>query len=55
AIAAGCDCIYLEAHPNPAEAKSDKDSQIPFDQLEKLIRKLLRISEAVRIEEEAYV
>ena len=55
AIAAGCDCIYLEAHPNPAEAKSDKDSQIPFDQLEKLLRKLLRISEAVRIEEEAYV
>jgi len=55
AIAAGANCIYLEAHPNPLEAKCDKENQIPFDQLEELLRKFLRIAEAVRPEEVTYV
>jgi 2-dehydro-3-deoxyphosphooctonate aldolase (KDO 8-P synthase) len=55
AIAAGCDCLFLEAHPNPSEAKSDKNSQVPFDELEVLLQKLVRISEAVRIQEATHV
>lgn len=50
AVAAGCDCIYLEAHPDPANAKSDPDSQIPFDELEGLLRQLIRISQVIREE-----
>jgi len=53
AIAAGCDALFLETHPDPSVAMSDKDSQVPFDQLEELLVKLLRIAEAVR--EVAYV
>ncbi|MBS0627264.1 MAG: 3-deoxy-8-phosphooctulonate synthase, partial [Verrucomicrobia bacterium] len=33
AIAAGCNCLFLESHPNPALAKSDKDSVVPFSEL----------------------
>ncbi|MDN3505946.1 MAG: 3-deoxy-8-phosphooctulonate synthase [Simkaniaceae bacterium] len=55
AIAAGANCLFLEAHQNPSEAMSDKESQIPFDELEKLLKTLLRISRAVREEDSAYV
>jgi len=54
-IAAGADCLFLEAHPNPKEAMSDRESQVPFDELEALLVKLLRISEAVRAEDPAHV
>lgn len=40
AIAAGANCLYLESHPNPVEAKSDKDSVISFQELPKLLREL---------------
>lgn len=55
AIAAGADALFLEAHPDPSVAMSDKDSQVPFDQLEELLVKLLRIAEAVRSEEVSHV
>jgi 2-dehydro-3-deoxyphosphooctonate aldolase (KDO 8-P synthase) len=47
AIAAGCNLLFIESHPNPAEAKSDKASVFPFEELEKLMRKLKQIYEVV--------
>jgi 2-dehydro-3-deoxyphosphooctonate aldolase (KDO 8-P synthase) len=49
AIASGCDCIFLESHPNPAEAKSDKDSVYPFDQLKALMEELKKIYNVVHV------
>jgi len=43
AVAAGCNALFIESHPNPAEAKSDKDSVFPFDQMEKLMVQLKKI------------
>ena len=36
AIAAGCNCIFMESHPRPHEAKSDKDSVMPFSEMRDL-------------------
>lgn len=47
AVAAGANCLYMESHPNPEEAKSDKDSQIPLKELETLLKKLKSIYEVV--------
>lgn len=55
AVAAGCDYIFLESHPNPAEAKSDKDTQLPLHELEDLLGTLQRIYKAVHAEEVAPV
>lgn len=43
AIAAGADCLFMESHPHPAQAKSDKDSVISFEALPALLRKLKRL------------
>ena len=43
AIAAGCNLLFIEAHPRPHEAKSDKDSVYPFDQLKALLQELKEI------------
>lgn len=48
AIAAGCNCIFMEAHPNPSNAKSDKDSVMPFDQMEPLFKTLKQIYDIVQ-------
>ncbi len=45
AIAAGADCLFIEAHPCPEEALSDRHSVYPFDQLEPLMHKLKQIYE----------
>ncbi len=37
AVAAGCQAIYLEVHPQPEEALSDSASQWPLSKLEKLL------------------
>ena len=47
AMAIGIDGIFIETHPNPAEAMSDKDSQLPLDQLEPLLESLLLVRESV--------
>jgi 2-dehydro-3-deoxyphosphooctonate aldolase (KDO 8-P synthase) len=47
AVAAGCDAIFIESHPNPKEAKSDKDTVYPHDMLEALICKLSAIYDVV--------
>lgn len=48
AVAAGCDAIYLETHPQPEQAKSDSAIVFPLQDLEELLRQLVRIYEVVR-------
>lgn len=47
AIASGVDGIFLETHPNPSEAKSDGANMLALDQLESLLKKLVRIKKAL--------
>lgn len=48
AVAAGANCIFMEAHPHPDQAKSDQASVLDFQALPELLEQLLRIYEAVR-------
>ena len=48
AIAAGCNCLFIEAHPEPAHAKSDKDSVVAFAELPKLLEQLVKLYEVVQ-------
>ncbi len=48
AVAAGTDAVYLEVHDDPDHAKSDPATVYPLDQLEALLKRLLRIAEVVR-------
>jgi len=45
-IAAGCDGIFLETHPDPASAKSDGANMLPISLLEKLLTDLVLIRQA---------
>ena len=47
AVAVGVDGLFLEAHPNPAKALSDRASMLPLNQAEKLLRQINRILYAV--------
>lgn len=47
AIAAGCDGLFIETHPDPDSAPSDGPNMIPLDRLPDLIRLCVRIREAV--------
>lgn len=47
AIAAGADALFIETHPNPSEAMSDKETQIPLHELESLLTHLKRLFEVV--------
>ncbi|MBX3072379.1 3-deoxy-8-phosphooctulonate synthase [Candidatus Obscuribacterales bacterium] len=48
AVAAGCDGVFMEVHPNPDEAKSDGPNQVPLSQVEELIEQLLKVHELVK-------
>jgi len=48
AVAAGCDGVFLEAHPNPARAKSDAANQLPLGQVKPLLATLREIHCVVR-------
>lgn len=48
AIAAGCNCLFMESHPNPKEAKSDKDSVMPFSEMKELFSQLKKIYDVIR-------
>lgn len=43
AIAAGANCMFIEAHPDPVNAKSDAASVMDFKDLPKLLRELEQI------------
>jgi 2-dehydro-3-deoxyphosphooctonate aldolase (KDO 8-P synthase) len=47
AVAAGCDGVFLETHPDPDNAPSDGPNMIPLDQLPDLIQLCQRIREAI--------
>jgi len=55
ALAVGANFLFMEAHPNPQEAKSDKASQIPFSELPSLLMQLKRLYEHVQEEIEMHV
>jgi 2-dehydro-3-deoxyphosphooctonate aldolase (KDO 8-P synthase) len=50
-VAAGCDALFIETHPDPARALCDAASMLPLARLEKLLAQLLRVHEASRAEE----
>ncbi|MFC6100671.1 3-deoxy-8-phosphooctulonate synthase [Olivibacter domesticus] len=47
AIAVGADGLFIETHPDPANAKSDGANMLHLDLLEELLVKLTRIREAL--------
>jgi 2-dehydro-3-deoxyphosphooctonate aldolase (KDO 8-P synthase) len=47
AVAAGCDALFLEVHPDPDQALSDGPNSLDLDRLEDLLRTCLRIRAAV--------
>lgn len=50
AVAAGCDAIFMEVHPDPGRAPSDAATMWPLAELESLLRGLLQIAAAVKEE-----
>lgn len=42
AMAVGIDGLFIETHPDPTNAKSDAESQLPLAELEGLLRSLLQ-------------
>lgn len=46
-IAVGADGIFIETHPNPAEAKSDGANMLRLDLLESLLQKLVLIKQTI--------
>lgn len=47
AIAVGADGLFIETHPDPANAKSDGANMLHLDRLEDLLTQLIRIREAI--------
>lgn len=48
AVAAGCDGLFLETHPDPASAPSDATNMLPLERLEPLLREVMAIRAALR-------
>jgi 2-dehydro-3-deoxyphosphooctonate aldolase (KDO 8-P synthase) len=47
AVAAGCDGLFLETHPEPAGAPSDSTNMLPLDRMPALLEEVLAIREAL--------
>jgi 2-dehydro-3-deoxyphosphooctonate aldolase (KDO 8-P synthase) len=47
AVAAGCDGLFLETHPDPDQALSDGPNMVPLDQLPGLVEVCLRLRQAL--------
>lgn len=47
AVAAGCDGVFLETHPQPDDAKSDGPNMVPLAELPNLIATCLRLRQAL--------
>lgn len=48
ALAAGANGIFIETHPQPDKALSDGPNMIPLAEMPELLRKLVKVFEAVR-------
>ncbi len=46
AVAAGANCLFIESHPDPSKALSDKDSVVPFSALPGLLKVLKKLYDA---------
>jgi 2-dehydro-3-deoxyphosphooctonate aldolase (KDO 8-P synthase) len=47
AVAAGCDAVFLETHPEPDSALSDGPNMVVLDRLEQLLCDLTRFRDVV--------
>lgn len=47
AIAAGADALFLEVHPDPDKALSDGPNMVKLDELEDLLKNVLKVYDAV--------
>ncbi|RYG75793.1 3-deoxy-8-phosphooctulonate synthase, partial [bacterium] len=47
AVAVGIDALFLEVHPDPANAASDRETQWPLDRAEELLESVARLRDAV--------
>jgi len=47
AVAAGCDSLMIEVHPNPSQAKSDAAQQLTIAEFESLLKELREVAAAV--------
>jgi 2-dehydro-3-deoxyphosphooctonate aldolase (KDO 8-P synthase) len=47
AVAAGVSALFLECHETPEKALSDKETQVPLDDVEPLLRSMKRLHEFV--------
>ncbi len=48
AVAAGCDGVFMETHPDPSKALSDGPNQVPLDKLGEVLSQLREIYMLVR-------
>ena len=48
AVAAGCDGIFMETHPDPDSALSDGPNMVPLHEVEGLLRDAIRIKESLK-------
>jgi len=48
AVAVGISGLFMETHPNPAEAKSDGPNAVPLDRMEELLTTLLELDCVVK-------
>lgn len=49
AVAAGANCLFMEAHPDPDHAKSDADSVLDFKDLPELLSKLEQLYAVIQL------
>jgi 2-dehydro-3-deoxyphosphooctonate aldolase (KDO 8-P synthase) len=47
AVAAGCDGVFMEVHPDPSKAKSDGPNQVPLRAVAELLKSLVAVRAAV--------
>lgn len=47
-VAAGCDAIFIETHPDPCRAKCDAASMLPLSRLERLLECLVELDGVAR-------
>lgn len=52
ALAAGCQGLFMEVHPNPDEAQSDAATQIPLNQVESLLAQCVALHKQIQSFEE---
>ncbi len=48
AVAAGCNLLFMEAHPNPEKALSDAATVFPFRELPRFLREIQKLYETVQ-------